>query len=307
MDHQYCERSQYEPHHAIPKLKSPPVDQLERPRFWDRLLLGAGSFVVLVGLLGGLSPLMREKFAVLWPDRSGEPWFVAAVSMSVMALFVYLMLQRWDVKIADHRVARLEYDSEERARRHWNHLYGLIDVGRMVGQKTDLEDIFAGITAVCIRSFDADSVSLMLYDASADELVVRSASGPLSNPDILGRRVPLGDGLAGWAARRREPVLLGSNADAYKYPGIELRDDSIAASMVVPIIVRNDLVGVINVSTRAGDVCYGEDDLRTLEVFAENAGSCIRHVEQVTWLRDMVGQLRASGARNAADVKQPAV
>ena len=297
----------YEPHHAIPKLKSPPVEQLQRPRFWDRLLLGVGCFVVMVGLLGGLSPFMREKFAVLWPDRSGEPWFVAAVSISAMALAVYLVLKRWDVKIAEHRLVRLEYETQERKRRHWNHLYGLIDVSRMVGHKTGLKDIFDGITGACVNSFDADSVSLMFYDTGSDELVVRSAAGPLSNPDILGRRLSLGDGLAGWAARRREPVLLGSNADAHKYPGIELRDHTIAASMVVPIIVRNELVGVINVSTRNKEVTYDQEDLRTLEVFAENAGSCIRHVEQVTWLRNMVEQLRESGPRRAADPQHPVV
>lgn len=305
MDHQICERSGYEPHHAIPKVKSPPAEQLQRPRFWDHLLLGTGCFVILVGALGALS--LREKFAVLWPDSSGEPWFVAAVSISVMALVVYLVLQRWDVRIAEHRVARADYQSEERTRRHWNHLYGLIDVSRMIGHKTELESIFDGITIACVNSFDADSVSLMLFDKETDELVVRAAGGPLSNPEILGRRMPLGEGFAGWAARRREPVLLGSNADANRYPGIQLRDQAISASMVVPIIVRNELVGVINVSTHNQEITWGQEDLRTLEVFAENAGSCIRHIEQVSWLRTMVEQLRESNARRSGEGQKTTV
>lgn len=305
MDQNTNQRPGYEPFQPIPKMTPQPAQQLNRPAFWDRLLLLAGSFVVIVGALGAASPYMRERFALLWPDASGEPWFVAAVSISVMALIVYVTLKRWDVKLVEHRQRVLEYEMEERTRRHWNQLYGLIDVSRMVGHRTDIQAIFDGITGTCVDSFDADSVSLMLFEKDRQELEVKSSSGPLSNPEILGQRVSIEEGFAGWAARRREPVLLGSNADANRYPGIEMRDRTIAASMVVPIVVRGELVGVINVSTRNEEIRYTQEDLRTLEVFAENAGSCIRHVEQVMWLRTMVEQLREGNARRDVGEHEP--
>jgi GAF domain-containing protein len=170
----------------------------------------------------------------------------------------------------------------------------------MVGHRTDLDSIFAGITTTCVASFDADSVSLMLFEKDTEELVVRAAAGPQANTGIVGKRNELGEGLAGWAARRREPVLLSSEEDAGRYPGVKLRDSTINASMVVPIVVRDELVGVINVNSRNEEIRYNYEDLRTLEVFAENAGSCIRHVEQVSWLRTMVEQLRESGAQRAS-------
>jgi transcriptional regulator with GAF, ATPase, and Fis domain len=287
----------YEPFQPVPKTDSPPPAELSRPRFWDRVLLGVGSLVVVVGVFGGFMPMMRQKFAILWPGHSDEPWFVAAVTISTMALAVYFVLQRWDIRAAHHARKRLRYDMEERTRRHWNQLYGLIDVSRMVGHRTDIHSIFEGITSTFVGSFDADAVSLMLYEKDTEELVVRAAAGPQARNDIVGRRSELGEGPAGWAARRREPVLLSSNSDASRYPGIELRDASINASMVVPIVVRGELVGVINVTSRHEDIRYNYEDLRTLEVFAENAGSCIRHVEQVTWLRTMVEQLRESAAQ----------
>lgn len=305
MDHQAHERPQREAREEFPGHNVPPADELKRPAMWDRLLLFASSFVVLVGVLGGVNAFMREKFALLWPDTSGEPWFAATVAISTAALVGYLALMRWDVRVSEHRQAQLELELQERTHRHWNQLYGLIDVSRMVAHLTDLESIFNGISEACVESFDADAVSLMLFEEDLDALVVRSAAGPLSNPEILGRRGQLGEGLAGWAARRREPVLLGCDADVSRYPGIELRDKSIAASMVVPIIVRDELVGVINVSSHKSCVKYDHEDLRTLEVFAENAGSCIRHVEQVSWLRTMVEQLRATAATKRASEEQP--
>ena len=69
--------------------------------------------------------------------------------------------------------------------------------------------------------------------------------------------------------------------------------------MVVPIILRDELVGVLNVSSRSHKVNYDKTDLKALEVFAENVGSCIRHTEQATWMRQTVQKLQQSlKARN---------
>jgi hypothetical protein len=61
--------------------------------------------------------------------------------------------------------------------------------------------------------------------------------------------------------------------------------------MVVPIIVRDDLVGVLNVSSRSKDIIYESEDLLALEGFSSSAGVCIRHTEHVNWMRQMVPHL----------------
>ncbi|MCK4235588.1 MAG: GAF domain-containing protein, partial [Candidatus Krumholzibacteria bacterium] len=98
--------------------------------------------------------------------------------------------------------------------------------------------------------------------------------------------------IAGWAAEHREALLLGHQDDFGKYPGLKLNDPSIISAMVVPIIVRDELVGVINITALSKDVLYNEEDLRALQVFAENAGTCIRHTEQANWLRTLVPNLQ---------------
>jgi GAF domain-containing protein len=58
--------------------------------------------------------------------------------------------------------------------------------------------------------------------------------------------------------------------------------------MIVPILVRQELVGVLNVASREPKHMYTEDDLNAFEVFAQNAGTCIRHAEQSTWMRQII-------------------
>jgi signal transduction protein with GAF and PtsI domain len=108
----------------------------------------------------------------------------------------------------------------------------------------------------------------------------------------MGARLKLGEGIAGWAAKKGQALLIGSDFDPAKYPELELRNATLASAMVVPIVLRDELVGVLNVSTRSHKTSYDNDDLRSLQVFAENVGSCIRHAEQATWMRQTIRNLQ---------------
>jgi len=67
--------------------------------------------------------------------------------------------------------------------------------------------------------------------------------------------------------------------------------------MVVPIMIRNELVGVINVSTLSPETTYTADDLKALQVFAENTGAYIRHTEQAHWMRKTIKNLQSNQNR----------
>jgi GAF domain-containing protein len=69
---------------------------------------------------------------------------------------------------------------------------------------------------------------------------------------------------------------------------------------VVPIMVRDELVGVLNISSRATETIYFEEDLRALEVFAENAGTCIRQAERSEWMRQTIERMRQQQDQNTA-------
>ncbi|MBI4719894.1 MAG: GAF domain-containing protein, partial [Chitinivibrionia bacterium] len=109
---------------------------------------------------------------------------------------------------------------------------------------------------------------------------------------IINKRKKIGDGIAGWVAKRREPLLLGDEKDFEKYPELRRGDASISAAMVVPIILRNELVGILNISSRAPGKRYDETDLQALQVFAENAGSRSRHTQQAAWMRQTIRRLQ---------------
>ncbi len=109
---------------------------------------------------------------------------------------------------------------------------------------------------------------------------------------MIDMRQKVGEGIAGWVAAHREPILLRDVGDCARYPDLKFNYPSLTSTMVVPILLRDEIVGVINVTSNSPDITYDDDDLRAFQVFAENAGACIRHAEHVHWLKQMIPHLK---------------
>jgi GAF domain-containing protein len=116
---------------------------------------------------------------------------------------------------------------------------------------------------------DANGGSVMLVDQT--DLVTACVLGR----DVpVGQRTPLGEGVAGHVALRREPVLIDGHADAERFPGLAERAPYVESSMSVPLVHRAELQGVLNVNAPLGRR-FTEYDLRALAVFAEQASVAI--------------------------------
>ena len=132
----------------------------------------------------------------------------------------------------------------------------------------------------------------MMLNEKTQELEMRSATGHLEHGKVRAARQKVGEGIAGWVAKTQEPLILGREVDPSQYPGLKLRSLVLTAAMVVPIILREQAVGVLSISSRSPETQYTQDDLRALQVFAENAGTCIRHAEQAEWMRETIEKQR---------------
>jgi transcriptional regulator with GAF, ATPase, and Fis domain len=250
---------------------------------WSLLLIVV--FITTVGLATALPPLLNDRVNTLWPWPKTALILLVTYSALILVFVAFLTYQQRRI-FTLHR--RAQEEIRERSRRNSSRLCALLNVSRIMGDETELQGVFDGITRTCIETFDCEQASLMLYDKFADTLEVRSAFGHSQPSKVLGRRRAIGEGIAGWVAKNRRPLLLGRAPDENCPPGLQLASPEISSAMVVPIIVRDELVGVINVSARSSATRFEEEDLRALEVFASNAGTCVRHTEHVLWMRQVM-------------------
>ncbi len=256
-------------------------------RSWSNWLLLAGSHVITTSGLALALMFLFPSAPASWPWMRTDYVLAAACVFMVVTLVVYLSVEQRHMHQVNERFQAMRQEMQEAGRRR---LFALLSVSRIIGTQSDLQHVFDCITSACRDSLPCDQASLMLFEPARKTLVVRAAAGHENPSKVLGSEKGIGEGVAGWVAQHRKPLILGG--DHKVPPEIKLMSKALSAAIVVPIILRDELVGVISISSRSSGAIYEMDDLRALEVFAENAGACIRHAEQAEWMRKTITTLR---------------
>jgi uroporphyrinogen-III synthase len=94
--------------------------------------------------------------------------------------------------------------------------------------------------------------SCFVYLLESDELVLRASKN--SHPEAIGKlKLKLGQGITGWVAKHRQPVVVERNAafDPRFQFFNELPEDRFEAFLSVPLLSRGRVVGVINLQNIA--------------------------------------------------------
>jgi len=267
---------------------NPESHKLERQLAKNWYLLAGLTIVSTLGLIIAIAPVLGDKLAQVWPWDNTHIVLLAGLTACIGILIWHLTMQRGKINEVLGHMTRMQDDADTRGRQQRARLHALLNVSRMMGAVTDPKNIFQGITNTCLEIFECQQASLMIIKENTDELEVRAATGHLDGNKITDSSSNVGQGIAGWVAHHQRPLVLNPDTDMSKYPDLKLNNLNITAAMVVPIVTRNELVGVLNISTRVPDTTYTDDDVRAIEVFAENAGAFIRHSERAEWMRQVI-------------------
>lgn len=243
---------------------TPSLEAVER----RRLQLWAVAIVILVGLTGATS-----TFA-LWPDLVRPPWITPRVFglvalMLTIGFGAYAMekeraLRRLTALLMDERVLTAALSNRLKE------VSALMAAGRAVNSVLALQDVLDIILGSALELLHGDQASIMLVDGPGYlRVVCAKGSGP-----VEGMRVALGVGIAGQVAVTREPRLIVGPSDPGLYGAAIDREVIPNSAMCVPLIHRDELLGVLNIAS-FGDRMFSEYDLRAVTLFAEHAAVSI--------------------------------
>lgn len=147
-------------------------------------------------------------------------------------------------------------------------------ISRYLAKAVSLDDAFPAVVKLVADFTHADSC--LLYLLSSDgELVLCAAQSP--NPAVVGDvRLRLNEGLTGWVARERR--LLAISREAFADPRFKgftsLQEDTFEAFLSAPIIVRNRVVGVLNLQHRHPHSHSG-DEMEMITLVGQQIGAMI--------------------------------
>ena len=143
----------------------------------------------------------------------------------------------------------------------------LLDSGKDSIVQLSVEQVLDTILSCSMDLLQGQSGSIMLLH-SDDELRTVCSTGDTA---ARGARVSLNDGIAGKVAATREPVLVLGIFDWAHYEADRQRS---ASAICVPLVAKDELVGVLNVNAKP-ERKYTENDLRALSHFGQRAGAAI--------------------------------
>jgi len=262
--------------------------RLERQSMRNWYVLATVCAVFAVGLLLAVTPSLQAPLRKFWPGARTDVALIVGLGGSILLLVLHLTAQQLKVTHMRCRVQAMANVEWERHQQGAIRLHALSNVTRLMGAITDPVRLFQGITSTCLEVFDCQQASLMTVSDDGRVLEMKAAAGHLDEEKVRNVSQPIGNGIAGYVAKHRAPLLLGEDVDPEDYPGLEVEQRGLFAAMVVPIILRDELVGVLSISSRSRDTKYTEEDLQALEMFAINAGTCIHQTERNEWMRQMI-------------------
>lgn len=164
----------------------------------------------------------------------------------------------------------------------------LLEVGKAVNSTLNLEDVLRMILSSALQLLEAGEGSVMLLDESGENLEVVSYHG-LHGHVVMNKKTRIGEGVAGRVAETREPILISNNSPV---DGVQVDPSrGITSGMCVPLVRRDELMGVLNVNQLIPGKTFGGDALAALEVFAEQAAIAIGNARSFAHERETVEQL----------------
>ncbi len=125
----------------------------------------------------------------------------------------------------------------------------LHEIGQRIAAADPLHMVLARVVEFVSTVVMCDSC--FIYVLEDGELTLRASKNP--HAEVVDRlKLRIGQGITGWVAENKKPVVLSSNAfQDHRFQSFtELPEDRYEAFLSVPVLCRDKLVGVINVQHR---------------------------------------------------------
>ena len=163
------------------------------------------------------------------------------------------------------------------------------------------DELLQAIAATAREMFAAGACSLALLDDATDELVFDVAAG---GGEILGTRIPVGHGIAGWVAASGQPIAVDDVREDPRFARSVAEDSGYmpCAIVAMPVETEHEVLGVIEILDPGPDMGH---ELALLDLYARQVALAISSqrvlagLAQLAVLVSELGQLSAA-VRDAA-------
>lgn len=149
-------------------------------------------------------------------------------------------------------------------------------------EKKPLQKLLDQIIASSKKLLDAEAASLLLFNKMEGYLYFHTLAGGTES-SLKSKRIILGEGIAGWVAEKKKSIIINDcysddrfNKDFDIATGFKTRN-----MICVPMIQKEDFVGVIQVINKKSDGDFSKEDLELFEALAAQCAVAIENARLI--------------------------
>jgi sigma-B regulation protein RsbU (phosphoserine phosphatase) len=147
----------------------------------------------------------------------------------------------------------------------------LAEIGRDVAALLDLDELLSNIAQLTKRVVPYRTFGILLLSEDAQELEMKVAVH--FGERVTLPKVPLGEGLVGYAALHKEPVLVPDVAQDPRY--IKVLED-VRSELAIPMLIKDRCIGVFDLESPELDA-FSKRDVEILTLLAGQAAVAIEN------------------------------
>ena len=153
----------------------------------------------------------------------------------------------------------------------------VLEANKIISSTLNTSELLRQVMKLATEVVEAETSSILLYDAKMDELYFDIALGEKES-ELKEIRLKAGEGIAGWVAKNRKTQVVNeASSDPRRAKQTDEKIKFQTRSMIaVPLLYKGALLGVVEAINKKNGL-FSEEDAETLEAFAAQAAVSIEN------------------------------
>ncbi|HSL20438.1 MAG TPA: HD domain-containing phosphohydrolase [Vicinamibacterales bacterium] len=221
----------------------------------------------------GLDPVIVDRFIEMLPDLQREAATLEQQTVRRLSLEAEPSVSKPATGLSPEPTKKKNV-FEDIALAH-REIYALYEIAQAMGTSLGVSDTMALIAAKLTNLVPFSCCALFLYDEDTDTLKCKFATG-VDAETILQLQVRSGEGLTGWVARNRRPLVNARPSADLDAGGMGHATTMLQSALVCPLVFNERFIGTLTVyHTQAA--FYSDDHRRLLDRISEQASAVINN------------------------------
>ncbi len=245
--------------------------------------------VIATSLILGLQPDSAERAEAL-----RNLWPLVVVYLSTGTVVGWLATREHE---KDRRLIAAAQIAQGLSRQ----LAAINTAGREIAASLDLDQTLRLVMEKAAATLPMDAGALFRLDPESN--LYRVAAGHQISAELIDQiAFEFNQGVPGWVFDHRVHLSIpDASADPRVHPAIV--QDGVRSVLSLPLIVRDQVVGVLNLYSRDRDHAFDDQALQLARVFADQAAVAIANARLVGELRQLAGELEARVEQRTAALR----